>query len=149
MIRSLWFRRLAVAVAAIAGVTASAGLPESQGVGAGSPRDAVFLADAGVAALHDRGVAVERRIVYKEQLVAGLLERRYALDEVAREFVQVIAEDETNLAVLRQTFGGGTDEERAARNVIAYVRTQSLPPYEMSRAIAHLQAEFSRLYPTR
>ena len=113
------------------------------------PRDAEVLADAGVAALHDRGVAVERRIVYKEQLVAGLLEHRYALDEVAREFVQVIEEDETNLAVLRETFGGRTDEERAARNVIAYVRTQSLPPYEMSRAIAHLQAEFSRLYPTR
>jgi len=149
MIRSHWSRRLAVAVAAIAGVTAFAGLPEPQVAGAAPPREVNPEADARMAELQDRSVAIERRIAYKEQLIAGLLERRYALDEVAREFVEVIAEDETNLAILRATYPGPTDERRAAANVIAFVRTQPLPAYELSLAVAHLQAEFRRLYPAR
>ena len=149
MIRSNWFRRLALSVAAIAGVAALAGLPDPQSVGATPPHDPYPQADAHTAALYDRGVVIERRMAYKEQLVAGLLERRYSLDEVAREFLRVIAEDEATLTILRQNFGGPTDEERAARNVIAYVRSQPLPSYQMSLEVAHLHAEFRRLYPTR
>ena len=149
MIRSHWFRRLALSVAAIAGVTAFAGLPEPQGFGATPTHNADPATEARTAALHDRGVVIDRRMAYKEQLVVGLLEHRYSLDEVAREFLRVIAEDETNLMILRLNFAGPTDEARAARNVIAYARSQPLPPYEMSLAVAHLQAEFRRLYPSR
>lgn len=150
MLRSIWFRRLALSVAAIAGVAATA-IPEQ--LVAADEFAPLFVADADAetnaktAALHDRGVTVLRRIAYKEQLVEGLLARRYRLDEVAREFAQVIAEDEINLAILRQAYVGTTDEVRAARNVIDYARTQPMPDYEVSQVSARLQADFRRLYP--
>ena len=149
MIRSVWSRRLAVSVAAIAGVAAAAGLPEP--LAAADASTPHFHADpeasARAAALQGRGVNVLRRIAYKEQLVTGLVERRYGLGEVAREFALVIAEDEVNLAILRQTYAGTTDEVRAARNVIDYVRTLAMPPYELALAVAALQGEFRRAYP--
>jgi len=149
MTRSVWSRRLAATVAAIAGVTAFAGLPAPQVAGAAQGWHVDTESDARTAELSSHGLTVERRMAYKEQLVADLLEHRYTLDQVAREFLAVIAEDETNLRLLRAHFPGRTDEERAARNVIAYVGTQPLPDYEAARAVAHLQAEFRRLYPAR
>ena len=149
MTRSAWFRRLAVSVVAVAGVAAFAGLPEQ--LAAADEFAPLFTADAEMnaqsASLQERGATVLRRIAYKEQLVAGLLERRYRLDEVAREFVVVIAEDEVNLMILRQVYAGATDEAKAARNVLDHVRAQPLPEYEMALAVARLQADFRRLYP--
>ena len=148
MTRSTWFRRLALAVAAIAAVAALAGFGEPA---AAADEFAPLFADAETearaAALKVRGATVLRRIAYKEQLIAGLLERSHRLDEVAREFAQVVAEDEINLAILRQTYAGTTDEVRAARNVIDYVRTQPMPAYETALAVARLQAEFAQAYP--
>ena len=149
MTRSVWSRRLVVTVVAVAGVAAFAGLPAPQIAGATPYCHADPESDARTAELQSHGLTVERRMAYKEQLVADLLEHRYTLDEVAREFLAVIAEDETNLSLLRANFAGRTDEEKAARNVIAYVGTQPLPDYEVARAVAHLQAEFRRLYPAR
>ncbi len=149
MTRSTWLSRLAVAVVAIAGAAALAGFPEPL---AAADEFAPLLAcdaetAARAAALNDRGATVLRRIAYKEQLVAGLLAGRYRLDEVAREFAQVIGEDEVNLAILRQNYAGATDEVRAARNVIDYARTLAMPDYELSLATARLQADFRKLYP--
>ena len=150
MTRFTWFRRLAVSVVAVAGVATFAGLPEQ--VAAADEFAPLFTADAETnahsALLQERGATVMRRIAYKEQLVAGLLERRYGLDEVAREFVLVIAEDEVNLTILRRVYAGATDEAKAARNVLDHVRAQPLPEYEMALTVARLQADFRRLYPT-
>ncbi len=152
MIRFTWFRRLAVAVAAIAGSTVYFGLPENQLTGADflAPFGDADAADsARMAELQTRLATIARRIAYKEQLVAGLVERRYQLDEVAREFVHLIAEDEDSQWVLRAKYPGRTDEVRAALNVIEYVHNQPLSAREQSAAIAHLQAEFRRLYPSQ
>ena len=144
MIRLTWFRSLVVAVAAVAGAAIYAGVPEPQLTGAESCPDGA----ARQAELQVRGVAVARRIAYKEQLVAGLVERRYGLDEVAREFLDLIREDDAGLSVLRLHHAGSTDEVRAARNVIDYVRSQPLSAREAAAAVAHLRGEFRRLYPS-
>jgi enoyl-CoA hydratase/carnithine racemase len=152
MVRSTWFRRLAVAVAAIAGSTAYFGMPEHLLTGADflSPLcDANAAGSTRQADLQIRLTAIGRRIAYKEQLVAGLVERRYQLDEVAREFAHVIAEDEDFQNVLRAKYPGRTDEVRAALNVIDYVRCHLVPGSEQASAIAHLQGEFRRLYPSQ
>ena len=149
MIRSTWFRRLALSVVAIAAVAAVA-VPDQ--LAAADEFAPLSYADpetkARSAELQDRGAVILRRIAYKEQLVAGLLERRYSLHEVAREFALVVAEDEVNLMILRQTYAGSTDEVRAARNVIDYTRTQPMPDYQASLVTARLQAEFRQLYPS-
>ena len=148
MTRATWFRRLALAVIAIAAVAATAVPEQLAAADEFAPIDCTDPeTNARSAALQDRGANVLRRIAYKEQLIAGLIEHRYRLDEVAREFAQVIAEDEVNLAILRQAYAGSTDEVRAARNVIAYARTQMMPSYEASLVTARLEAEFRQLYP--
>ena len=152
MIRFTWFRRLAVAVAAIAGSTVYFGMPEHQLTGAdflSTFCDADVAESARQADLQIRLATIGRRIAYKEQLVAGLVERRYQLDDVAREFAHVIAEDEVASNVLRARYPDRTDEVRAALNVIEYVRCQRMPASEQSAAIAHLQGEFRRLYPSQ
>ena len=151
MIRFTWFRRLVIAVAAIVGTAVSSGLPERELTGADFAvldYDADAAGSDRQAVLQTRLVAVARRIAYKDQLIAGLVERRYRLDEVAREFAQVIAEDADCQNVLRCKYPGRTDEVRAALNVIEYVRCQPLPTCEQTAAVAHLQGEFRRLYPS-
>ena len=151
MIRFTWFRRLAVAVAAIAGSTVYFGMPEHQLTGADFLPpfcDANAAGSERQADLQNRLATIERRIAYKDQLIAGLVERRYHLDEVAREFLQIINEDAASLNVLRSKYPGRTDEVRAALNVIEYVRCQPLPTCEQTAAVAHLQGEFRRLYPS-
>lgn len=106
MTRFTWFRRLALAFVVIAGGVVALGLPDQQLTGA--ERLPLFdesdpAAVAQQTELHERAAAVARRIAYKEQLVAGLVERRYRFDEVAREFLLVISEDENTLGILRLT----------------------------------------------
>ena len=150
MTRSTWFRRLTLSVIAIASVAAIAVPDQLAAADEFAPLDydnADPESRARAATLQERGAVIQRRTAYKEQLVAGLIEQRYRLEEVAREFALVIAEDEVNLAILRQTYAGSTDEVRAARNVIDYARTQPMPEYQASLATARLQAEFRQLYP--
>jgi hypothetical protein len=149
MPRMTWFLSFALALPLAAGVTVYARTPTHTPthMPARGEMEIHDPADPVAAALQLQHLAVITRMEYKEQLIAGMIERRYRLDEVAREFLKCMEGNDVALNVLRLNYRGSGDEARAAQNVIDYVRSQSLPKAEVAAAVKHFEAEFRRLYP--
>lgn len=96
--------------------------------------------------LKERQAVLAVRMAYKEQLVNGLLDGTYSLREVSSAFAEANHENETTLNVMRQTYPGATDEEKAAHNVIEYVGLRPIPSCDREAIVANLNAECQRTY---
>ncbi len=62
------------------------------------------------------------RLAIKEQIVADLIEGRMMLAEATRRFIDLNSTNDTTRAAVESTFPGDTYEEKAARNVIEFVK---------------------------
>ena len=86
------------------------------------------------------------RIAYKDRLVGQLVAGRATLEEVTAEFLRLNQGNPAALAAIRRQFSGSTDEERTARNVLAYVRIRAMPADQKAKVLARLQRELQRRY---
>jgi len=76
-----------------------------------------------------------RQLEIKEKLIAELIAGRTTLAQVATQFLVMSRHDMVWLSIVRKDYAGKTDEERAARNVIAYATA------ELSRGSAAREVE--------
>jgi hypothetical protein len=96
--------------------------------------------------LDDRLRTAKLRVEYKEELIGRLVGGRLTLDEVTGEFLRLNREYPQALAVVRLYHRGSGDEEKTARNVLAYVRCRPLPADAKARVLARLEREFESRY---
>ena len=94
-----------------------------------------------------RQAVVSARLAYKDAHVGELVAGRASLADVAAAFARLNAEDPVARDMVRQAYPGRSDDERAARNVLAFVEARPTPPAERAALLTRLHAEFDRLYP--
>ncbi len=70
--------------------------------------------------LDAQGDVILRRIAVKEALIDDLLTGRTTLAEVTAKFTELNAPRAEYRTVIRATYSGTTDQEKAARNVISF-----------------------------
>ncbi|VTR91337.1 unnamed protein product [Gemmata massiliana] len=70
--------------------------------------------------LDAQGDVIMRRIVVKEALIDDLLAGRTTLAEVTEKFTELNAPRAEYQTLIRVTYPGATDQEKAARNVISF-----------------------------
>ena len=98
-------------------------------------------------AMNHRQAELRSRIDYKERLMLGLVAGEYTLKEVSREFARVNADDETTLHMMRCGYPGETDQEKAAYNVLDFLKARQLPHEELKPVLARMQYELDCLFP--
>ncbi len=89
---------------------------------------------------------VRARIALKEHLIGELAEGRQTLDEVATVFLQLNQASEICMSVVRAKYPGATDEERIARNVIAFAVDRVRSPEAKNTLQTRLGREFEHHY---
>lgn len=72
------------------------------------------------AQLDDEDEEVRHRIAMKEAIIGELIASRATLAETTAKFIELNAARPEYVTTIRATYPGATDEEKAARNVIAY-----------------------------
>ncbi len=87
---------------------------------------------------------VQRRIALKESLVLELIAGRATLAEVTAHFSELNASRPNYVAAIRESFPGDTDEEKAARNVIAYALARTSAA-DRDAVACRLDAELQRM----
>lgn len=87
---------------------------------------------------------VRRRMAVKEALVAELIAGRTSLAEVTARFAEMNATRANYVALIRETYPGATDREKAARNVIDYVFSR-VPAAERAAVVRRLDAELQQI----
>ena len=84
------------------------------------------------------------RIAIKESIVTDLVASRITLSEATEQFTELNAARPNYMTVIRDTFRGATDQEKMARNVIAFVVTR-VSPQEQTAVVGRLEAELARM----
>lgn len=87
---------------------------------------------------------VRQRIAAKETVIADLIAGRIGLDAATERFAEMNAGRAHCLDAIRATYPGDTDEEKMARNVIAYCETR-VPAAERDELTARLEAELHQM----
>lgn len=87
---------------------------------------------------------VQRRMAVKEALVAELVAGRTTLAAVTAQFVEMNAGRPNYVAAIRASFPGGTDQEKAARNVIEYALARTAAANQAAVA-GRLEAELRQM----
>lgn len=77
--------------------------------------------------LSDQSTEVRRRIVVKDAIIADLLARRITLVEATEQFTALNASRPEYLEIIRLAYPGETDQEKFARNVIAFAHMRAAP----------------------
>jgi hypothetical protein len=97
--------------------------------------------------LGETGAVVMRRIEAKEALVGRLIDGEISLAEAAARFLDLNRIREDHMSLLRAMYPDMTDDERTARNVIAYTATRlaDLPADRQAEVTERLEAEFACL----
>jgi len=95
--------------------------------------------------LTHRDDTILRRIVIKEDLVAGLVASLSDLAKVAAEFLELNADESAHLDYLRTHVPGDSDLERSARNVIDYAASRTADETARERLVRRLEAELARM----
>jgi fructose-bisphosphate aldolase class 1 len=97
--------------------------------------------------LLERQNRLKVRMAYKELLIDGLLSHEFSLKQVAQEFVRINSEDDVTMGMMRLSYPGATDEEKAAHNVADFVNTRnSLSTCDRDAIVANLKAEIDFIY---
>ncbi|MGL6076520.1 MAG: hypothetical protein ACRC8S_20385 [Fimbriiglobus sp.] len=99
--------------------------------------------------LSERQERILIRLEYKEQLIVGMLEQRYTLRQVAREFLLTNEEDSITATMVMSLYPGDSDEQKAANNVIDFVAARNMSTCDRDLAVANLMDEYERLYNSR
>ena len=91
-----------------------------------------------------------QRIELKERLIANLVDGRATFAEVTSDFLTLNRGRPRNSLPRPAGSAGQTEEERTARDVVAYaaLRTDHLPPARRAVVMAGLEAELSRYVAT-
>lgn len=89
---------------------------------------------------------VRARIALKEHLIGELAEGRQTLDEVTTVFLQLNQDSDICMNVVRASYPGATDEERIARNVIAFAVDRVCSPDAKKALQTRLEREFEHRY---
>ena len=80
------------------------------------------------------GEDVRHRIAVKETLVADLIAGRSTLAETTAQFTTMNASRPEYMSVIRDAFPGATDQEKMARNVIAFAVVRVAPEHRAELA---------------
>ena len=88
------------------------------------------------------------RLALKEQWLDELISGRATLKVTTRRFVELNRSSETAKEVISHQFAGATDEEKAARNVIAFVQARLHTASTPSNTPQRLQNEFREMFGT-
>jgi hypothetical protein len=96
--------------------------------------------------LENAQLRVNQRNAWKDHLITQLLEGRHSLDEVAAEFLQMNRESRLCMRAVRDNFPGATDEEKTARNVIAFTLARARSPEHKKELQTRLEREFEQRY---
>ena len=98
---------------------------------------------------HEELTAVDtdicRRIGAKEAVVRELIAGRTDLARATAEFVALNQPNPEYMRVIRETFPGSSDEEKMARNVIAYTLPRVENPGARARLARQLETELRAL----
>jgi len=97
--------------------------------------------------LNRRQADLRARIDYKESLMVGFVGGEYTLKQVAREFARVNADDETTLHMMRCGYPGETDEEKAAHNVLDFLKARQLPEAELAAILQRGRTQLDSAFP--
>ena len=89
------------------------------------------------------GVAVLNRITVKETLIDEVIAGRTTLADAAAQFLALGSDSPVYLAYLRNVYPNGTDDERAALNVIDYATQRVEDPAERDAIACRLLAELA------
>jgi hypothetical protein len=89
------------------------------------------------------------RLEFKEQLMQGLIEERYTLDQVAREFMRVNSQDEATSQSIMEIYPEATDEAKSAHNVIDFLVPRDMKAAEKDRLMTKLLDDYQQLYGSR
>lgn len=88
-------------------------------------------------------VTILNRITAKESLTDEVIASRLSLADAAAQFLALSSDSPIYLAYLRDTYPDGTDDERAARNVIEYASQRVANPTERDALTRRLTAELA------
>jgi hypothetical protein len=81
----------------------------------------------------------QHRVELKERLIADLRAGRATLQEVTSAFLAVNRSQPSSMFLIRTSYSGATDEEKTARNVVAYaIHRTSESPSEEREVVARL-----------
>ena len=132
----------------LAAVAAHPGLARATGVDFWSVREA--KAELAAIAAHNRVLAdrddtILRRMTIKESLIADLIAGRADLADVVARFEELHADEPAYQEVMRALVPGDSDQERSARNVIAYATHRVADPAARADLGCRLEAEYARL----
>jgi hypothetical protein len=86
------------------------------------------------------------RLELKEQLIANLRAGRITLKEVTAAFLTLNESQPVSMFLIRSIYQGATDEEKTARNAIAFaIQRKSDSPARETEVLARLLTEFREL----
>ena len=88
------------------------------------------------------------RIAKKEQWIDELISGRATLKATTRRFMELNQSSEVTLKTIEEHFRGRTSEEKAARNVLAYVQVRLKFSSAPSNTPQRLQSEFHEQFGT-
>jgi hypothetical protein len=143
-------RRLLVAVLVVAGVGILAAHPtlaQSLGVdvwNVPSLQEELRAGEGVDRQLTDQSQEVRQRIAVKDAIVADLVAGRISLSEATERFAELNAAHPEYLDAIRAAFAGETDQEKMARNVIAFAVLRTAPD-ERDLLTARLEAELHQM----
>jgi hypothetical protein len=148
------FRTRTIVVAALATVAAlsSVGLGWREEfdlgfVGPGSSIGETRLEQQRLDSMNQECERTSRRVSMRESIVENLLSGLLTLREAAEQFDALNHTNPPTLAFIRSRFEGNSDEERAARQVIAFVGEYLMQrPSEREKALQRLEYEYRREY---
>jgi len=95
--------------------------------------------------LEDEDAEVRHRIRAKETLVEGLIAGRSTLAEVTSQFTALNQPYPEYMRMILVTYPGATDEEKAARNVIAYTLPRVRDTSRRCAVAGRLEAELQSM----
>lgn len=87
---------------------------------------------------------VQHRIAVKETIIADVLAERSDLATATARFAELNATRPECMDMIRVTFPGDTDQEKLARNVMAFCATR-VSAAERAALVARLEAELTRM----
>jgi hypothetical protein len=90
-----------------------------------------------------------RRIGAKEEVAEGLITGSISLAEATDRFLALNRPYPEYVNMIRETFPGSTDEEKTARNVIAYCLLRANSPAEQEQLAQRFEAQFRAMFEGR
>lgn len=96
--------------------------------------------------LEAQTAAVASRIQIKEALIEELIHNRTSLAEVASRFHAMNLDNPTSNIVLESRYPGFSDEERAALNVIDFVRLREMPRTQKREVVQRILKDYQKLF---